>query len=330
MDKRFIAIVLFIAAAVAVIIIVLKKNPVRFVSPPVVVRPAPTFSVPPPSNVSFTFSAQPAIPSSLPIYSVTPASREQLLDSVSRFLSVYDIPSTSASTLVRSETFTRSWSRNGADVSLTIPSSCRASLVFHQQSALYKPDVKQSTENFARQFVNKLFSVPSPIVLTLESLSDGPFDGLLVFDTLGSLPYQGANFSYSVNGVRIVSFDTGTETSSVVVDSSGIVRSATIIPPPLSISLVGASPLISKDQILLNLSQGRGSILSSTNPETAGLGDALTFQSFSIDETTIVYADSDGSLLPAFLLKGHGKSSKGATEDATYFLWASPEPTPTK
>lgn len=168
------------------------------------------------------------------------------------------------------------------------------------------------------------FLFPAGVSLSQTQVIDGPFDGLLVFDSFGASKFQAINFSYTINGVPVTTPRGGLISASVVIDNLGIIRSATLSPPPATITPADNVHLISKTDILANLSQKRASIVSGYNSKTAGQSDALTFRSFAIDKTTVVYGQQDKKLLPAFLLHGTGTDLSGTTQEATYFLWATP------
>lgn len=299
-----------------------NKNTAVIPQPPAVVRLAPTVSLQQPKNVVFSFVTQPALPASLPTYTTVSYKSTQIIDAVLKNLSLYDIPA-SPSSLIRAGTKTTTWSRHGADFSTSI-SKEHMTVVFHQSKALIRPESIDENTTAAGQFITRLFSLPAGVSLSQTQVIDGPFDGLLILDSFGARKVQAINFSYTLNGIPIATTRGGLVSGSVIVDNLGIIRSATISPPPYTVSQTDGARIISKTDIISNLQQGRASVVSGYNPKTAGLGDSLTFHSFAIDKTTVVYGQLDGKLLPAFLLHGTGTDSTGVTQEATYFLWATP------
>lgn len=312
-------ILLFFAA---VFYVISTNKSITTQAPPVVVREAPSVALQQPEGVTFAFATEPALPSSLPTYTFTEFTQNQLIQAVSKNLSLYAIPA-SPSSLLRSGTTTTRWSRDGADFSATVTKNS-ATVVFHQSQAFIKPFGNPDVTTTANQFIQEIYSLPAGVSLSQTKITDGPFDGMYVLDTFGASKFQAVNFSYTINGVPIATKRGDVTTGSVVVDNLGIIRSATLSPPPSTVAQQENVRLISKADILSNLKQMRASIVSGYNAKTAGLGDELTFRSFTIDKTTVVYGQQDGKLLPAFLLHGTGTDASGTPQEATYFLWATP------
>ncbi len=301
-----------------------RVRPAAPTQPPVVVRPAPVIEIQQPDNVVFSFASQPALPTSLPVYSATDYTPAQLDRAVLNNLSVFSIPA-SPSSLIRSGTETTTWAREGADFSTTVSQGGAKTIVFHQSQARSKPSSTSSVTEAASQFITGLFALPPGVTLSQIEIFDGPFDGLSIQDSLGASVFQGVSFSYTLGGIPIVTSGGGPSSNSVVVDNLGIIRSATLNPPPQSLTPAGSLPIITKGDVIANLSQKRAAVVSGNNPQTVGLGGALTFRSFAIDKTLLVYAEEEGRLMPALLLHGTGADTSGVSQEATYFLWASPQ-----
>jgi hypothetical protein len=290
---------------------------------------APTLYFQSPKNVSFVFDTTPTIPSALPTYLYEDYPVSLLESTIRTNLSLYAIPA-SPSSLIRADTKTVTWSRDGADFVLTTTPR-GSTIIFHQQRAIARPSPSLSPTDAARAFITKLFpALPSGIALTRVGSLGGPFDGLFVLDNFPFTDPVGELFSYTIEGRPVISLSESAQQASVIVDGNGIVRSATIFPPPQSITRATVVPLITKEDVLANLTEGRASIVSAYNEETAGTGGALTFTSFRIKEVAVAYAKQDNLLLPSLLISGVGTGASGQTQEATYFLWAfkTPQTTP--
>ena len=298
------------------------RTPQKQLSPPEVVRVAPTTAITQPLNVSFSFQTAPAFPTTLPTYNASFFSPQEFLDLGKNIAASYDLSATS-STLIRNGITTRSWTRTGATLTATVAEDM-FSYVFHQSVAHVKPQKPLTPTETAITFVSSLFTVPSPIVVSQKQLIDGPFDGLLYSDQFAAGSATGVFLSYSILGIPIASTISQDVTGSVIVDNLGIVRSATLFSPPKTITENGSVPILSKEDVLKNLEAGRGSVVSVGQSDAAHLEEQLSFSSFTITDTHIVYTASGSSYMPAFLLSGSGMGTNGSLQKATFFLWATP------
>ena len=322
-NQRPIRLLLITLLIVGIIITLVMRRAPRKAVPvrePVLVLPAPTIHLQSPKNVSFQFEKEPVIPSQLTTYLYEEYSLAETERLIRNSLSSYAIPA-SASSLVRMGVSTTTWSRLGAEFILT-SSPTTTSVVFRQQQALSLPGTISPSVAVARQFIFQLFSLPTGMTLTNLGAKDGEFDGLFIIDTFPKTEFVAELFSYAVEGRPVISlYETGPN-ATVVVDGNGVVRAATVFPPPKQLVPGASMPLITKADVLSNLTQGRGAIVSGYNEATSGQGEQLTFTSFGIKEVSVVYAKQGTAILPAFLLSGTGTDAGGQIQEATYFLWA--------
>jgi len=319
--------VVFIAILLGLLLLLLFRTSGSSPSPArktTVVRPAPSGNIQPPDVVTFSFAKPPSLPDSLPVYGIEEYTTAQLEQAIRDNLSGFTIPNPPA-TLYRNDIRTTTWSRNGAEITLTTAPGKPPTVVFRQSLATTRPESAQSSTATASRIVLGFFPPPSGVSLHHLTDSDGPFDGLLITDSLGVTSVKGVTFAYTIGDIPILSAAENITSSSVVVDNLGVVRFATLYPPPRSVTPGTSVSLISKEDILDNLKEGRASVLSGYNAQTIGKGGALTFSSFIIDATSVVYARDNGVLFPALLIHGKGVTASGGDQEATYFLWASGE-----
>lgn len=290
--------------------------------PPLEVPPAPTIGIPQPISVVFSYSKEPSLPTELPVYAYTDFTREELESAVASVLSDFAIPASSTS-LLRSGVFRRTWSRDGATVTLQDENG-QATITFRQSVALQKPAATQSHSEIARSFIAKLAPPSPPLSLSPAGVSDDVAEGILITDNLGVQFVEGFLYSYTINALPVVPYPYTSQTSFAAVDNLGIVRAATVHPGPKTVLLSGRAPILSPQDIVANLTAGRGSLVSiaaQEDPKTVG---AITFRAFSIDAVSLVYARHQGVLAPGFLIHGKGTAPGAADQEATFFLWASP------
>jgi|GEM_PF-4946991 len=296
--------------------------------PLLVVPPAPTMGITQPVGVTFSFTKEPSIPSVLPEYSYIDFTRGELEAKISSLAPEYGIPSTSSS-LFRAGTFTREWSRDGATFKLH--ESETTAITFQQSSAPSAPSAPKNNPEAARNFLTKLLPVTAPLALTPAGITTDIPEGILITDSLGVRSLEGHSYSYTLDALPVVTYPYTSATSFVILDNFGIVRSATLHPAPKTVAVTGQVPILPPNDILTNLSAGRGALLSATTQESPSTAGTIAFKTFRIDTVTLVYARKDGFLLPAFILRGNGLAGGGTNQEATYFLWASPlqqSPTP--
>lgn len=297
-----------------------RKKTDRPRAPQPVVRNAPTMGISQPENVVFTFSSAPPIPASLPVYVTQNYTRSRLEKLIQGVADDYAI-SSSPSSLFRSGLFTETWLSDGVEISLA-EQGPTSTILFRQYRALRAPSPAVSPAETARSFVSQLFSFPSPIRLTETGSTKNVPEGLLILDS--SLPsyIETVLFSYVIDTYPIISPPHAEAPVSVIVDSYGIVRASTVLPPPLTIARAGSVSLLSSEGILTNLSLQKGSIINAGKATENDVSGLVSFSSFIIDKTSVVYAYSGDTLTPAFLLHGFGSNNQGGHQEATFFLWA--------
>jgi len=323
MVKKQLLVGAFFLIIVVVMAVALTKKATVAPEPknePILVLPAPTIHFQSPKNVTFVFDREPVIPSQLPSYLHEDRSSAEIESVIKNTLPLYGIPASSSS-LLRSNVSTKTWSRYGAEFTLTSTTNT-TSVLFRQQQALTLPETTSPSVAVARQFFFQLFPLPSGVSLTNIGAQTDDFDGLFIVDTFPRTEFVAELFSYTLDGRPIVSLSQTGAAATIVVDGNSIIRAATIFPPPKSVVAATTVQLIPKDDILINLSLGNGSVVAAFNEATAGLGEQLTYTSFRIRETSVVYAKQGSLLLPAYLLSGVGTDNTGLSQEATYFLWA--------
>lgn len=319
----------FLLAAIILGVIIGKNqfNAGRSVAPtplPTFAPPAPTGSVfVQPQSVIFSFNQQPDTPAVLPAYTFTSPTVEALSQIAAKAAPALSLGS-EAKSLLRGSVFTRTWSRpNEADLVVT-RSDNDLSIVYHQAKSAGQSGLDPQAA--AKQLGELLIALPQGVSLVAAGAGNGPFNGLLVIDPPAPPSYKEFFYSYTIGGYPILSRVLGAAPVSVVVDGRGVVRSATISPPPADVTQTASVNILATDQILQNLKARRGAILNTYESQAVNEAKEPIFSSFQIEETKIVYAPRDSQLLPAFLLTGTGADANSKQQKATFFLWAFPEP----
>lgn len=320
--KRIIGVVIALGVIGSITLLLFRTATKQTAPLPAIVRVAPTTAIAQPSKVSFSFQTAPALPTKLPVYEFSFFSPQEFLDFGKNLVAAYDLSATT-STLIRNGITTKSWTRTGAALTATVADDM-FSYVFHQTAAHSKPQNPAAPTETAIAFVSSLFTVPSPIVVAQKQLLDGPFDGLVYSDQFAAGSVTGVVLSYSLSGIPLATLTAGDVSGSVIVDNLGIIRSATLFPPPKAVVEKGSVPILSKEDIIHNLEAGRGSVISAGQSDAANVEEQLSFTSFTITGSHIVYAASDSAYMPAILLSGSGVGSRGSPQEATFFLWATP------
>ncbi len=310
--------VIFVTMTMVAMFLFRRPDP-RPPTPQVLVPPAPTLGIPQPANVRFTFLAPPSIPEVLPTYTYTDYSLAQLESAIQKNLNLYRITSPPSS-ITRSGVFKESWLGEGAEFVLSWDE--KASVISFRQFKANSPlPAAMAPVDAATLFITSLITLPAGATLAQAATINDVSEGLLILDSFIPSFVRGTTFSYLVDGYPIVSPPHASDATVVAIDNYGIIRSATIVPPPQSLILVGEERLLAADGIMANLSQQKGVIISAgtTGYDLTGLVD---FRFFSIDKTSVVYTGDNGFLYPAFLLHGFGANSAGTRQEATFFLWA--------
>lgn len=325
MNKKTIIIAGIIVFVLIVVGVLVGKNssgltqitPTPF---PTLAPPAPTGVFPQPTGAVFSFATAPSLPASLPAYSYQPMTLSAI-ESLSAKTAVSLDLSATPSALTRGGSYTKTWSR-GNDANLIVTqTNDLITITYHQiksttSPGTFTPDVA------VQQFILSLVPAAQGINVRPAGTSSGPFDGLLVLDTPLPKSYMNYFYSYVTSGAPILTTGLSLAPISVIADSGGIVRSASIIPPPTLTTQGGAVNIISNEQILASLSGGRGLLLDVHAPQAPEQGVIPTFTKFIITDVKLVYAPKDSQLLPALYLTGSGTTASGQKQDATIFLWA--------
>lgn len=287
---------------------------------PTLAPPAPTGNFPQPTNVVFSFATPPVIPASLPAYSYQPmslASVESVAAKAAPSLGLSATPSA----LTRGGSYTKTWSR-GNDANLIVTQTNDLITTTYHQIKSTTPPGALPPDVAVQQFLLSLVPSSQNISVRAAGTSSGPFDGLLVLDTPPPKSYTNYFYSYTISGIPVLTTDLSLAPASIIADGGGIIRSASIVPPPALPTQRGAVSLISKDQVLASLSAKRGVFLDVHSPQAPEQGVVPAFTKFVISDIKLVYAPKDGQLLPAFYLTGSGTTAGGQKQDATIFLWA--------
>lgn len=280
-------------------------------APQIIVPPAPTLGIAQPTGVVFTFSSPPSIPDSLPTYEYTDYTTAQLAASIQNNLDTYHIPD-SPSSLTRSGVFSQSWLGDGAEFVLSDENGS-PTISFQQFKAEPPPSPVVLPAAAGTNFITKLLNLPQGVTLTQTQTINDVSEGLLILDSFIPSSIRGMAFSYLINNYPIVYQPHAPSPAVVAIDNYGIIRAASVIPPPQTITPSSWAQLLNASGITANLNQGRGQIISSGR---------VDFKSFTINSVEIVYSKSGGLLYPAFILRGEGINSSGSKQEVEFFLWA--------
>jgi len=326
MNKKFIFIgAIFISIVVAAVFLTRRQS----VSPPgptpqpTLAAPAPTGIFTQPPNVTFSFASPPAIPASIPIYTFAPASLssvEQMAGKAATSLGLGATPST----LIRGGSYTKTWSRPNEAVLTVTQTNGGISVTFRQAKTTQAPGAL-APDVAVQQLLLALIPPTANLSVRAAGMVDGPFDGLLVLDTPAPPSYKNYFYSYTLDGLPVLTSDFSITPVSVIADSGGVIRFANIVPPPSSFQVGAATPLLTRDQVLASLTAGRGALLDTHDPQSPEQGAVPGFSKFVIEESRIVYAPQNNMLLPALYMTGTGTAKGGGVQKATIFLWLIPE-----
>jgi len=289
--------------------------------PRFVVRTAPLMGIDQPEGVVFSYSAPPSLPRSLPRYAIQEHSRGALESKIQENLRLYNIPS-SPSSLLREGVFTKTWLGEGATLALNQERGVSV-VSFHQFKAISPPGSPVEAVEAAQAFILGLISFPGPIRLTRSTTTQEAPDGLLILDSFIPSSIDAVSFTYDINGYPVVFPPHKTDATTVLVDNYGLIRAATVLVPPRSLTQKENVQILTSEEVLANLSEQKGSILFAGGAFENDTSGKISFSSFLIDKTTLVYARHENALAPAFILHGVGTNNQGTSQEATFFLWAS-------
>jgi len=326
MNKRIILIGVIVLCVLAVAAFVLTRG--HQVAPgglgvsPTLAPPAPTGIFPQPPNVKFSFKIAPNIPTSLPIYTFQPASYATIDQLAARAATTLNLGAT-PSAITRGGSTTKTWSRpNEAELSLS-QTNGTINLVYRQAKSSESPGAL-SPDVAVQQFLLSVIPLTPNMSIRASGTDNGPFDGLLIFDNPPPTSFTNCYYSYVLGTYPVISSDLSIAPISIIADAGGIIRFANITPPPTSIQMSGAAPLLTQENILSSLAAGRGVLLDTHSPQAPNQGAVPVFSSFQINDTKIVYAPQGNFLMPALYITGNGTALNGASQNATIFLWLSP------
>ena len=324
MNKKlvFIGSIFIIVVVAAVVLTRHKPAPPPVTTPqPTLALPAPTGIFPQPPNVTFSFASPPSIPTSLPSYAFQPAplsSVEQVAAKAAITLNLGATPSA----LTRGGSYAKTWSRpNEATLTVTQTNE-RVTLSFRQIKSV-RPPVVIAPDVAVQQFLLALIPPTANLSVRAAGTTNGPFDGLLVLDTPAPTSFKNHFYSYALGAYPLLTPELSITPISVIADSGGIIRFATIALPPSSFQAGASLTLLTANQILASLTAGRGTLLDTHNPQTPDQGEVPNFSKFIIEDARIVYAPKEKFLLPALYMTGTGSAAGGAAQKATIFLWLS-------
>jgi len=324
MNKRLILIaIIFLLIAIAVFLFVSRQREAGLTGltpSPTLAPPAPSGIFPQPTNAVFSFASPPGTPSTAPSYTFVPPTLASIESMVGRSAQALDLSSTPSS-LIRDGVYTKTWSRPG-EAKVVVTQKNNAIGITFQQAKSSQPPGVFTPDVAVQQFLLSLVPISPGITVYAAGSSSGPFDGLLVLDTPSPSSYKNYLFSYAVDQKPILTSALSLTPVSVIADSGGIIRSASIVPPPTAVQAAVSLALLSPEQILASLAAGRGTLLDVHNPQTPEQGELPAFSAFTITDVKIVYAPQNNMLLPAFYLSGTGTAPAGKAQQAIIFLWA--------
>ena len=323
MNKKLLFIgAIFILVVILVILASRQSSPAQTTAPsvrPTLAAPAPTTIFTQPSNVTFSFAASPTIPTSLPSYTVQPmplSSIEQIAEQSTAALALGATPSA----LTRGDSYTETWSRPN-EAALTITKTNNLTTLSFRQIKSKRPPNVLAPGAAAQQFLALLVPPTEGLVVRVTGTTNGPFNGLLVLDSPAPTSFTNYYYSYFLDDYPILTTGLSISPASVIADDGGVVRFASVVPPPSSLQIGTPVALLTVNQVLASLMAGRGTLLDTHNPETPDQGVVPNFSKFIIEDAKVVYAPKEAQLLPALYMTGTGTATGGATQKATIFLW---------
>lgn len=323
---------LFVGAAFVIIIVavvmLLQRQSVSSPGPtpqPTLAPPAPAGIFTQPPNVTFSFAAPLSIPASLPSYTFQPVSLSSVEQVAAKAATTLNLGAT-PSAITRGGSYAKTWSRlNEASLTVTQTNE-RITLSFRQVKSI-RPPVVIAPDAAAQQFLLALIPPTANLSVRAAGTTSGPFDGLFVLDSPAPTSFKNYFYSYALGTYPLITADLSITPVSVIADSGGIIRFATIAPPPASFQAGASLTLLTADQVLASLTARRGTLLDTHDPQTPDQGAVPDFSKFIIEDIKIVYAPKENLLFPALYMTGTGSAAGGATQKATIFLWLIPEGT---
>src|SRR5258706_4170391 len=278
MNKKLLLIsVTFIVIVILVVLIFIKKSPISTgpTAPPTLAIPAPTSIFVQPANVVFSFISPPLLPTSLPTYSFQPislATVEQIAGNAAVNLGLGSTPSA----LTRGNSYTKTWSRPNEAVLTVTQTEGSINTIFRQAKSNKLPGAL--TPDVATQQFLSIFIPPATnLSVAASGTTNGPFDGMLVLDTPTPTAFKGYSYSYTLSSYPVLTPDLSIAPIFIVTDSGGIIRFASITPPPSTLQEEKAISLLNHNQILDSLAAGRGTLLDTHSPLTPERGVVPNF-----------------------------------------------------
>lgn len=326
MNKKLLIVGAIFIIVLTAVLLFFRQQPGTLTGPavsPTLAPPAPTGIFQQPPNVAFSFASPPVIPATLPTYVTNPLPLTSVEQTANKAVPALGL-SASASTIIRGNSYTKTWSR-GNDASLKITQTGDSISVSFTQSKTNQTPGSITPDVAVQQFLLLLIPPTTGFSIRASGTSPGPFDGLLVLDTPPPVSFQNYFYTYILSSYPVLTAGLSLTPISVIADSGGIIRFAYIVPPPASYSIAQTVSLLSPDQVLVSLTAGRGTLLDTYNPQNPEQGAVPNFSKFVIETAQIVYAPKNNTLLPALYMTGTGSSSSGTSQKATIFLWLTPD-----
>lgn len=319
----FLLLFVFITISVAVFLSYQKKEatpaiPVVESKPLVPLAPTGYFIQSP--GTRFSFISTPTLPKTLPAYSWESVNGDSLVSAIPEILQSLGVSATPSS-IIRGSIRTTKWS-SPSTFSLILTSSKESQTITYQRIRS-SGGLISSPELGARRFIDLFSSLFENSSIYIEE-TGGEFDGLLVLDSPKPKRFSGFSASFVYNNYPFSTNSINNFSASIVTDNSGVVRSATIFIPKIPIAILGSVVILTPEQLLFNLESQRGSIVALKSGGLESSGPNPPFKSFSIRSVSIFYTLKNGLYLPAFFISGEGITNRGARQEASYFLWASP------
>lgn len=305
--RIFIFFLLFLGVVFAAAFVTQKEKqptPLPLASPTQNVAYDPPRDIPfseQPKGVNFSSSEEFDLPKESVLFSAFQMDNNAFLDFASS-LSETLLFSTPSSAIKTNDSYLLSWNENSQ--SLLVSKNNAIAVSYNKTLSLQKKEQttppKQIVESFIKSVINSSFDV----VVKKESL--GLTDGLVIEDA--EQPALSAySFTYKTQtGEGFITNLDSQSSGSIIIDEYGVIRFFSLVLPPWSIIQTSVVTLLSYEDVLNNLKNNKG-ILVSLDPNTIYLsGKDPDYSSVTTTDISLIHAffDSPDTLCPIYLIEG--------------------------
>jgi hypothetical protein len=275
-----------------------------------------TINFPPiPQDASFTYSGSPkAIPEALTVYQYSYTTAPQALTTFATKISSELGLQSTPSAIIDGQSF--AFTRTDKNKSFVLAETNDLVSITYQRNLVEDSSLffQEDTASAAASFFSSFFPLPTNALFTFLSSNsgDGMYEGIVILER--PIPdLKDYVFGLSIQSVPLLTTEYTNRWASTIIDNRGAVRVANFILPPV-VTPAGQTRLISIEQAMKNINEGRGSLVWITQTTGDQYGVVPSFKKGTLTDVSLVYIHRQGKLIPAYLFDGSGPSENGTLQ----------------